>query len=343
MREFLGIEDFSLRDANRSSGQEYAPLMEAFKRKPLPMHYVESMYNSKCARTFYLPEERDRFTLDWTRPEVRANRQGPGQLNRDPIIVYQMGKVGSMTVEVSLRKAYADLEADVPIHRVHLMNLAYEDAVRILAPDYPDPEKTLGAIRNGLEMRQVVDQRPDQAWRLISLVREPIARNIATFFQSLEEFIPDWKQMHRRGELDAKYLQRMFLEKNSLHKGPLEWFDNELNAVFGIDVYGTPFPHAAGYKIYRERPRTPLLVIRLEDLNRCAAMAMGEFLGLRSFALQNVNIGEEKEYADLYRALRAEPLPLQYVEAMYSSKYARHFYGSEELRMFRNTWLGHLD
>jgi glycosyltransferase involved in cell wall biosynthesis len=340
MKEFLDLEEFVLREANVGAEKEYAELYASFKHKPLPLTYVQAMYGSRLAIHFYDSEERQALAAKWSGSKLAPESAKAVALNRDPILIYQMGKVGSVSVQTSLERAYGELAVPVQIHRIHLMNLSIEDATRILAPEYPDPWKTLGAIRNGLEFRKVLEQSPNQAWKLISLVREPVGRNIATFFQSLEEFLPDWKERRAKAALTVEDLHKLFLEKQTLHQGPSEWFDNELKAVFGIDVYASSFPAAVGYKIYPDCPRTPLLVIRLEDLDRCAQVAMKEFLGLETFALHKANVGEEKEYSDLYRAFRKEPLPAWYIEEMYRTAYARHFYTTDELQAFGARWLG---
>jgi len=42
----------------------------------------------------------------------------------DPIIVHQMGKVGSKTVEKSLIESYKDMKLKVPIYHVHIVNVS---------------------------------------------------------------------------------------------------------------------------------------------------------------------------------------------------------------------------
>ena len=92
------------------------------------------------------------------------------------------------------------------------------------------------------------------------------------------------------------------------------WFETKLEPIFGIDVYASPFPHQLGYKIYRNPPRANLLLIRLENLNQIGSEAVRKFLGLPNFKLINTNIGVQKPYADVYRAVLKAPIPVFYVE-----------------------------
>jgi hypothetical protein len=110
--------------------------------------------------------------------------------------------------------------------------------------------------------------------------------------------------------------------------------------VFGVDVFEGSFPHERGYKIYNQNSRTPVLLIRLEDLDRVGAPAMQEFLGVKNVRLHNANIGEEKDYAELYRLFKQYPLPNVYLREMYTTKFARTFYTDEELEKFSLKWQG---
>jgi hypothetical protein len=110
--------------------------------------------------------------------------------------------------------------------------------------------------------------------------------------------------------------------------------------AFGIDVYENSFPREIGYRIYPGPLQASLLLIRLENLNGCAERAMHEFLGLENFALHNTNVGTEKDYADLYRAFRGQPLPVEYVQRIYNTQFARHFYTDAELLVLAKRWTG---
>jgi len=93
-----------------------------------------------------------------------------------------------------------------------------------------------------------------------------------------------------------------------------------------------------GYRIYR-RNNVDLLLIRLENLNQCAAAAFKEFLDIDGFTLIDANVASEKVYAPLYKEMKGRiRLPESYLDAMYQSKYTRHFYSEEEIRRFRERW-----
>jgi hypothetical protein len=112
----------------------------------------------------------------------------------------------------------------------------------------------------------------------------------------------------------------------------------ELNSLFEIDLFASPFPKTEGYRIYRG-PKADVLVLRLEDLDRNAHQAFGEFLGVDDFVLAKANIAQDKWYSAAYRDFVTQvALPKDYIESMYTSQYAQHFYSEEEIQNFRQKW-----
>ena len=80
-------------------------------------------------------------------------------------------------------------------------------------------------------------------------------------------------------------------------------------------------------------------MLRLEDLNRVGQKVLRDFLNLKQFQLVQANVGEQKEYSDLYREFKKIPLPASYLEKMYASMYARQFYTDEEIQGFYQKWI----
>jgi hypothetical protein len=250
-----------------------------------------------------------------------------------------VGKVGSRTVFASLQRAYQKLYLNVPVHHVHVLeNL--DELERNIQKNFANPVDNLAYIRKSKELRKQIEKNPKQAWKVISLVRDPIARNVGSFFQNLEEYIPGWREQYNNGSLTLAALQEYFLKNESIHIAADWWFEKQLQPLFGIDVFQSDFPFETGYKIYKSSTsNASLLLIRLEDLNSCAERAMYEFLGLKDFSLYNTNVGDEKDYADVYSAFKEIPLPSDYITKMYDTRSAHHFYSQDELDAFTSRWL----
>jgi glycosyltransferase involved in cell wall biosynthesis len=249
-----------------------------------------------------------------------------------PIVVYQMGKVGSKSVEASLR-AHG---VNAPICHCHL--LADLDRVEAaVRKSRANPVQTLVQIDRGKQLRKTLLGSSYIQCRVISLVRDPVARNISAFFQNIDEFIPDYRDQIAAGNLTVENLIETFLTYYD-HNIPVNWFDKQFKPVFGIDVFADSFPKEQGYAIYHGQGSS-LLLIKLEKLNECAAAAVKDFLGIDNFILNNTNVGDDKEYRGLYRDFIASVrLPPSYLDQMYESRAIRHFYSDDEIQRFRTRW-----
>ena len=275
---------------------------------------------------------------------------------KDPIVVYQMGKVGSTTLLASL-DASAPVTSRYSIYHAHRLTPEGLEQIEQLRAE------ARSRLRNSLSRRRlrsediwsarwlskrVRDSRSRHRWRVVTLVREPIARNISSFFQNLEtRLYYDYDSRLRYDSLDAVAAEvtRLFLENyledraiERIDLNPLTWFDSELQKVFGLDVYATEFDKARGYQIY-DGERARLLLMRLEDLDRIHGEALKEFLDVESFTLVKANTGRAKAYSELYKTfLDNLVLPAEYVDELYASRYARHFYTEQEIQTFRGRW-----
>ncbi len=263
----------------------------------------------------------------------------PDTVAADDVIVYQMGKVGSITVAHSLRYYYGRVASPVQVHHVHLLN--HLDEAESELKRQSDPRGDLESIQGWQRVRNLIDQNPQKRWKVISLVRDPVARSVAWFFHKLDYVAPDWQAQREQGPLFLEELQRKFLDTDGANPEiPDHWFNTQLLPIFGIDVFAEPFPKDVGYKIYEQSPRASLLIFRLEDLNECAGTAMSQFLGLNDFSLVHSNVADDKDYAEVYRAFKRLPLPQSFVDAMYSTRFARHFYTEQELERLTQSWTG---
>ena len=262
---------------------------------------------------------------------------------RLPVVLLQMGKVGSRTVWRSL----LDAELDVPVWHLHYLS---DEIIGRLESLYRQtwPEGNAVHLWRCQFLREKLD-RGLGGLKIITLTRDPVSRNISSFFESCQ-FQPlerpgayrvrsvDYDFEARISSDDLRPLTSLFLEQLD-HETPLVFFDREFRAVLGIDVYSREFPKSKGYEIYRDR-RADVLVIRLEDLANCAGEAMNAFLRLDDFKLINANVGREKDYGPIYEQFKKSVrLPKSYLDEMYGSRYAQHFYTDAEISAFRARWL----
>lgn len=290
----------------------------------LPAWAAEWMYwNGKLYRVPGV--SRLRAELKYRKPRKKYNIDAP-------IIVFQMGKVGSSSVYTAL----TDLDLDVPVYHAHVLNRfdVYEEGVRRTRTA---PENHLEALEKGRALRRIVESGRWQTWSLVSLVRAPIPRAISDFFENVDAYVPDFWPRWKRGEISLTEVSEIFWTRFRDYS-PIYWFDDQVRDVFDIDVFATPFPRARGYGIYASA-KARLLLMRLEDLNQCGNAAVNEFFGVPHLPLAPKNSGSDKEYGALYREFIAQlRLPAEYIQEMHQSRYARHFYTPEELEAGIARW-----
>lgn len=274
------------------------------------------------------------YPITWVYHQARltllASRPG------DPVIIFQMGKVGSTAILASLEAA----APTKPVFHVHfLSDQGLADARKRLASLHADNRNAnTWCLLESQFLRRKLARAASGRWKVISLVRDPVARNISSFFFNIQRYRPDLFRDILAGQENIHSIIDVFLNEFPEHDYSLEWFDTEMKCVFGVDVYAVPFQAEKGFRIYRSE-YIDLLLLRLESLQVCAQDAFREFMGLTEFRVLMANSADELIYADAYRRfLRAVAIPSMYLDRMYGAQYTRHFYTYEEIENFRARW-----
>ncbi|MBK7218160.1 MAG: hypothetical protein IPH95_14190 [Candidatus Promineofilum sp.] len=268
----------------------------------------------------------------------RRRRHGQGLL-----LVHTMGKVGSTTVGASLRQQ--GIRRTMAMYQPHFLSDEGRAFAEQLATQGVGGWEQLvkkersDFLRSRLLGQELARMRAEgERVKIITMVRDPVATNVSGLFHNHTWWPAALKAECAAGSpgcLDA--LSQYFLNSYP-HDVPETWFDMELRALYGVDVYAQPFDPRRGYAVYHS-DTADVLLLKLETLNQVGAAAVRDFLGLAAFELVPSNTAEDKSYADLYKAFRRQVhLPAAYLDRVYGSRMARHFYAPEELAAFRGKW-----
>jgi hypothetical protein len=227
-----------------------------------------------------------------------------------------MGKVGSSSLENSIQDAIHLHSMDGLSNKYFLNN--YTERLKPL--DFFQEKVTWRLIQR--TVRHKINQ--GENIKVITLVREPISRNVSAFFQPIKV---------RNSLYSESYF---YLYCN--HFTPLYWFQYEIEKHLNIDIYKHPFDQKKGYSIIKQN-NVELLLLKLEKITSNLEV-LGEFLEVNDFELKDANVAEDKWYADIYNDFKKSFSPKSdYIDVLYNSTFMKHFYSEEEIETFRMKWL----
>lgn len=260
----------------------------------------------------------------------------------EAIVVHQMSKVGSSTVVSSISAS----APDVLVLHTHFLSEEGLDWLQSWVRERWGTIHVPQHLWHGLFARNMYANDSRQSTlKIISLVRDPVARTISEFFEELDVHAnyPYAARVEKLGidavvaELEKMLLDRM--KKEVEWAMPYEWFDKEIRDVFDVDLFEQPFDPDSGYAIYTSG-RVQILLLKLERLADCAGEAFARFLGIRNVSLdEGRNIASRKYYADAYRLmLNRLEVPASVLATCYASDQVRHFYSESDIERFLQRW-----
>lgn len=226
------------------------------------------------------------------------------------ILIYQMGKVASTTIYENIKRHTFGSDKNDVIH-VHYIC------------------KKVGNYNDNLSKRIIsykteVIKKNREKIKIITLIRNPVDRNISAFLQHFKSFI--------KNETDIKNIHNIFIDQYS-HNVPELWFDTEFKIFTGIDVYEYTFDAEIGYQKY-SNDQFDILLVRVEDLKRCYDVIF-DFINIDvcTNQIKNFNVGSTKKYLSKYtydelKSMVKEGLTDKYIQDIKNTKYYKHFYGN---------------
>ena len=228
---------------------------------------IASALLPRLPRSLRLALSRFHFRMD-----VRRAAAGP----TPPVLVYTAPKVASTAVVEALR------EAGQAVFHVHMISAESMRSLR-------EAMRRRGLTRMKWDALGLEDTGnviaaeltgPRHPARIVSLVRDPVARNISFYFETLDVL---WQTQRAHERVPLERLLEEFHERFRHERG-VEWFDNEFKPVLGIDVYEHPFPHDEGYVRIDSGPYE-VLVMRHDLDDRVKEKCLADLVGVGSVSV----------------------------------------------------------
>ena len=244
------------------------------------------------------------------------------KLKNKTIIIHTLGKVGSSTIYYELKK----LSPWENIFHTHFLS---DEWLNLRLKDGNHFEFNNRAAK---KVFSYLEQYPNNKKYFISLVRDPVSREISNFMQNPQDFIEGDILLNPIAVLKKKYLENLSYDYT------LNWFDTEFLNYTGFNVYSQPFDKDKGFSIY-EHNNLKIMIVKLEKLNECYSDAMKAFFDLNLKLGVNSNLSSQKKISTVYSELKKSiKFTEDQLNTVYSHKYVTHFYTLEEIKTFKEKW-----
>lgn len=215
-----------------------------------------------------------------------------------PILVYTVGKTGSMSLYRSL------LAAGAPGLHLHYARFDHQ------------------RLRPRTLFRYLVVQ--GGPCDVVTMIRDPFARNISSFIETLPRYLSrsELKSLRHGEELVEPFLTRFD------HLEICHWFDRELRRTTGLDVFAAA---ATGPGVWRtETSDRRLLVLSSHISPDAQAAALGRFCRIDDIRVSTTNVTGRGAFAEIYRQFAdAVSYPTGIRQEIEESRFFRHFAGQE--------------
>ncbi|WP_435354593.1 putative capsular polysaccharide synthesis family protein [Emticicia sp. SJ17W-69] len=243
-----------------------------------------------------------------------------------PILVFSMGKVGSLSVYFALKKYW-----QYPVFHIHSLD---EDEQKMY--DRQCFEKgILPGSRSAIPMinRRILKKK--RPFKIITLVRNPVERNISAFFEAFEYYvgIPAEKYKGTMHDLEIIYHQKM------AHQYPNNWFTSHFYKQTGINIYDFAFSKVEKYQVFKHTNIEVLVLdVALADAEKEKQIEF--FCGKKNIRIERKNVRETTSSAELYKKFKETIIfEKSYLDMLLETPYFNHFFDSNEKVKTERRWL----
>ena len=228
-----------------------------------------------------------------------------GAMSTNNVIVYQFGRVGASALVQSLAPRFHAIQSH-----------SYE------------------------EVREILRANPGRKYYVINMVRNFFDRNIAAYFENLDNRNHLLWCVGARDDalsLPMADFHGIFRSKSLFMLGLLENWYTHFNITLGIDIYARNFDHEAGF-CRLSSDRFEILLLRYEDRSGWSKV-ISDFLDWPVPEILENDAPHGKWYAKLLDRFRKSYRFSPDEEAIiFNSRCMRHFYSKKELRAFRGKY-----
>lgn len=234
-----------------------------------------------------------------------------------------MAKVGSLSI-------YGSLKKQKPLHAIfHIHSLNNKENKKSLElcktkGILPDSRSPISMINN-----YIINN--NRKMKIITMVRDPIERNISAFFDAFEMFVGVSVENYK-GSMQT--LETIY--HNSFpHEYAVNWFEKQFFEAIHVNIYDLKFPVYKGFLIIKSN-HIDVLIIKTNTEDYLKEVLLSEFCNCPNFKLINTNKTKTRLYDEFKNHIKFSK---RYLNNQYQSKYALHFFSHQERSIALKRWV----
>jgi hypothetical protein len=274
-----------------------------------------------------------RYTAKYAIKRYRAKRAvKPVSRGEIPILVHQMGKVGSKTLVNSIKNSWVQL----PVFHTHFITReGIANNWKTETNNYSNKRIPYHLLVT-TELGKYILENPGREVIILSSIRELVSRQVSLLYQA--PFLAKTKIRDKYGNIDprlaSKYLNKYMAEPGAFEY-PERWFSQELEAPFGINVFDHAFDKEKGMVIIR-KGSIRFMLVQMDKINELLPTEISAFLKAeKPVQVSNKNVRKVSSYSETRGKIKLTQATL---DSIYNSKIMKHFYSEENLDRFKKKW-----
>ena len=232
------------------------------------------------------------------------------------IAIYTLGKSGSSSILSTLQRKFLIFN----VYQLHFINCEY------IRENHSDDFAT----RNIDKANKFLRKHSKNKTKYISLVREPVSREISSFYQN--------RQLYFKNVFPNDFKAINNLIESRGYDLALNWFDYELKKHLNFDVYSQPFDKTKGFSIYKIDSNIELMILRTDYINKIGIVAINKFLNTDIKQMKSVNVGNNKSNSLYQKQMKSEfKLSDANLNKIQNSKFMNHYFTPKEIKnLYKN-------
>lgn len=250
------------------------------------------------------------------------------------VLVYTIGKVGSTSLRAGLETCFEAGEV-IQTHALSANERARLTKLRDIH------SQTQGKwVVPCEELWQALHNGSNPAVKVITVVRDPVAREISHMFHMV------WGKLSflERKDLTARlFSEKVYFLPYMAVDSLCTWYQREFDEGLGVSTFLPDFDKEKGWSIVRNASRlsdeVDVLYLTIERLNEVWPEAIEEFLGLGEEVALSKSLSSSKSlYREYEKSVRKIKFPADILRPVYESAVVKHFYTDRQISSFMEKW-----